>query len=84
MSAAASMASPAEAGRPARRRIGVGVIGFGWLGQAHSRSLARIPLLFADRAYDPVLVAAATRCRPGSTRRCARSRSPAPRSTGGR
>ena len=59
MSAAASMASPAEAGRPARRRIGVGVIGFGWLGQAHSRSLARIPLLFADRAYDPVLVAAA-------------------------
>lgn len=41
------------------RRIGVGVIGFGWLGQAHSRSLARIPLLFAERAYDPVLVAAA-------------------------
>ena len=23
--------------RGARRRIGVGVIGFGWLGQAHSR-----------------------------------------------
>ena len=31
----------------ARRRIGVGVVGFGWLGQAHSRSLARIPMLFA-------------------------------------
>jgi len=37
--------------------LGVGVIGFGWLGQAHSRSLARIPMLFADRSYDPVLVA---------------------------
>jgi predicted dehydrogenase len=39
-----------------RRRLGVGVIGFGWLGQAHSRSLLRIPTLFADRTYDPVLV----------------------------
>jgi predicted dehydrogenase len=36
-------------------RIGVGVIGFGWLGRAHSRSLARIPMLFRDRAYEPVL-----------------------------
>ncbi len=43
--------------RPARRRIGVGVIGFGWLGQAHSRSLLRIPTLFEDRAFDPQLVA---------------------------
>jgi predicted dehydrogenase len=33
------------------------VIGFGWLGQAHSRSLMRIPTLFPDRSYDPVLVA---------------------------
>jgi predicted dehydrogenase len=41
----------------ARRRIGVGVIGFGWLGQAHSRSLARIPMLFHDRTYEPRLVA---------------------------
>ena len=40
----------------ARRRIGVGVIGFGWLGQAHSRSLLRIPTLFADRDFDPELV----------------------------
>ena len=39
-----------------RRRIGVGVIGFGWLGQAHSRSLLRIPTLFADREFDPELV----------------------------
>ena len=39
-----------------RRRLGIGVIGFGWLGQAHSRSLLRVPTLFSDRVYDPVLV----------------------------
>jgi predicted dehydrogenase len=42
---------------PARRQLGIGVIGFGWLGRAHSRSLMRIPTLFEDRSYDPVLVA---------------------------
>ena len=40
-----------------RRRIGVGVVGFGWLGQAHSRSLLRIPTLIADRSFDPQLIA---------------------------
>ena len=36
--------------------IGVGVIGFGWLGQAHARSLLRIPTLFAEAAdTKPVL-----------------------------
>jgi predicted dehydrogenase len=45
---------PARA-RP-RRRIGVGVIGFGWLGQAHSRSLLRIPTLFPERPFDAELV----------------------------
>lgn len=49
--------APAAERRRARQRIGVGVIGFGWLGHAHSRSMLRIPTLFADRAYDPVLVA---------------------------
>jgi predicted dehydrogenase len=48
-------AAPASAGA-VRRRIGVGVIGFGWLGQAHSRSLLRIPTLFAERTFDPELV----------------------------
>ncbi|MBV9805290.1 MAG: Gfo/Idh/MocA family oxidoreductase, partial [Solirubrobacterales bacterium] len=47
--------APASAGR--RRRIGVGVIGFGWLGQAHSRSLLRIPTLFEQRTFDPQLIA---------------------------
>ena len=40
----------------ARRRIGVGLIGFGWLGQAHSRSMQRIKTLFVERQFDPELV----------------------------
>jgi predicted dehydrogenase len=51
-----TLTGAASAGR-ARRRIGVGVIGFGWLGQAHSRSLQRIPTLFAQRSFEPHLVA---------------------------
>jgi predicted dehydrogenase len=56
MSATAEMtgASPVTGG--ARRRLGVGVIGFGWLGQAHSRSLLRIPTLFGAREFDAELV----------------------------
>ena len=38
-----------------RRTIGLGVIGFGWMGQAHSRSYLRLPTLFADRSYQPRL-----------------------------
>jgi predicted dehydrogenase len=49
-------ARAATPSRPPRRRIGVGVIGFGWLGQAHSRSLLRIPTLFPERTFDPELV----------------------------
>ena len=45
----------------ARRRLGVAVLGFGWMGQAHARSCIRIPLLFEDRSFDPVLVACADR-----------------------
>jgi predicted dehydrogenase len=56
MSATSSPTFSARA-RPARKRLGVGVIGFGWLGQAHSRSLLRIPTLWPQRACDPVLVA---------------------------
>ena len=48
---------PVRPRRTARRRIGVGVIGFGWLGQAHTRSLLRIPTLFENRAFDAELVA---------------------------
>jgi len=52
--AAATDRTPAH---PGRRRIGVGVIGFGWLGQAHTRSLLRIPTLFEQRSFDTTLVA---------------------------
>jgi predicted dehydrogenase len=58
MSAAVSPAAtpaPASTGS-ARRRLGVGLVGFGWLGQAHSRSLRRIPTLFPDRGFDAELV----------------------------
>ncbi len=40
----------------ARRRLGLAVVGFGWMGQAHSRSYLRLPTLFEDRAYDVELV----------------------------
>jgi predicted dehydrogenase len=40
-----------------RASVGVGVIGLGWMGQAHSRSMLRIPLHFPDRSFDPDLVA---------------------------
>jgi predicted dehydrogenase len=40
----------------ARKPLGIGVIGFGWMGQAHSRSYRRIPTLFPERSYDPELV----------------------------
>ena len=36
--------------------IGIAVIGFGWMGQAHSRSYLRIPTLFPERPADPRLV----------------------------
>ena len=38
------------------RRIGIGVIGFGWMGQAHSRGARRAPAYFTDRLYEPELV----------------------------
>src|ERR1039458_4310192 len=59
MTETSASASPSTATRTGvgRRRLGVGVIGFGWLGQAHSRSIARIPMLFEQRPYDPRLVA---------------------------
>ena len=40
-----------------RTRLGIGVIGFGWMGQAHSRSAARIASLFPERTFDTDLVA---------------------------
>jgi predicted dehydrogenase len=39
--------------------IGIGVIGFGWMGQAHSRAFRDIPVYFPDSGIDPRLVAVA-------------------------
>ena len=45
-----------------RTSIGIGVIGFGWMGQAHSRSAKRIPSLFPEREFDPRLVICCDNC----------------------
>jgi predicted dehydrogenase len=45
-----------EKSRMTRKKIGIAVIGFGWMGQAHTRSYIRIPTLFPERTYDPELV----------------------------
>jgi predicted dehydrogenase len=54
---AAQTPAGASPRRGLRDRVGVGVIGFGWLGQAHSRSILRIPTLFPEREFDAELVA---------------------------
>ncbi|MEM7092998.1 MAG: Gfo/Idh/MocA family oxidoreductase [Actinomycetota bacterium] len=41
------------------KRLGIAVIGFGWMGQAHSRSYARLPSLFPERTFEPDLVVCA-------------------------
>ena len=41
---------------PRVRGVGIGVVGLGWMGQAHSRSYRRIPALFPDRVAEPELV----------------------------
>ena len=76
-------AAPATTGA-ARRRIGIGLIGFGWLGQAHSRSMLRIPTLFPSAPSTPSWSSAATPSRRASTRRSARSATRAGRPTGAR
>jgi predicted dehydrogenase len=49
-------------------RVGLGVVGFGWMGQAHSRSYLRLPTLFDDLGAEPRLVACAD---PDAARRAA-------------
>lgn len=41
------------------QRIGIAVLGLGWMGQAHSRSALRIPSLFPERSFEPELVVCA-------------------------
>ena len=38
-----------------KKEIRIAVLGLGWMGQAHSRSALRIPSLFPDRGFQPIL-----------------------------
>lgn len=42
-----------------KKSLGVAVLGLGWMGQVHSRSMLRLPSLFPDRTFDPRLVVCA-------------------------
>jgi predicted dehydrogenase len=42
-----------------RRALGVGIIGFGWMGQAHTRAHLRVPHHFPELPVRPVLVSVA-------------------------
>jgi len=42
-----------------RRRLRIGLVGFGWMGQAHSRSYISMPLYFPQASFRPVLTAVA-------------------------
>ena len=54
------MASEKKGGEVSRRKeIGIGLIGFGWMGQAHSRSYRNIPVYFPETGIRPRLVAVA-------------------------
>ena len=46
------------------RRLGVAVIGFGWMGQAHARSYARLPMIFEGLQYRPELTVCADTLAP--------------------
>ncbi len=39
-----------------RPTLGIGVVGLGWMGQAHSRSYLRIPTVFPERTFSTRLV----------------------------
>jgi predicted dehydrogenase len=41
------------------KTIGIGVVGFGWMGKAHSRAYRNIPVYFSETGLEPKLVAIA-------------------------
>ncbi|HEX6934676.1 MAG TPA: Gfo/Idh/MocA family oxidoreductase, partial [Streptosporangiaceae bacterium] len=49
----------ATQGSPVTRRIGVAVIGFGWMGRVHSQAYQRLPHHFPDLALRADLIAVA-------------------------
>jgi len=42
-----------------QQHLGIAVIGFGWMGQAHSRSFARLPMIMESACYRPELTVCA-------------------------
>lgn len=46
-------------GRPAPRRLGVAVIGMGWMGSVHARCYRQVPQRFPELGIDPQLVVCA-------------------------
>ena len=52
-------AAPAPPARPAPRRLGVAVIGMGWMGSVHARSYRLAPQRFPELGIDPQLVVCA-------------------------
>jgi predicted dehydrogenase len=42
-----------------RKPLHIATVGFGWMGQAHSRSYRRIPSLFPERTFEPHLTVCA-------------------------
>jgi predicted dehydrogenase len=61
----------APGGSPAgRRRIGVGVVGMGWMGEVHTRAYCRVPHHYPALPLQPVLVAVADPA-PGRARAAA-------------
>jgi len=51
--------------------LGVGVVGFGWMGQVHARALSRLPQHYPDTDVRPRFVAVADTATDGRTRRAA-------------
>jgi predicted dehydrogenase len=47
----------------ARKKLNIGMIGYGFMGRAHSNAYRRVPNFF-DLEYDPVLKAACARDKP--------------------
>ncbi|HYY82606.1 MAG TPA: hypothetical protein VFD04_25975, partial [Actinomycetes bacterium] len=43
----------------AGRVVGIGIVGFGWMGRVHARAYARLPHHFPDLPATPRLVAVA-------------------------
>jgi predicted dehydrogenase len=51
--------------KAAERKLRVGIVGFGWMGQAHARAYARLRQHYLDASLQPILVAVADNAQDG-------------------